>query len=305
MQGEDIMKKELEEQKVLENKIVNKLSTIGIFGNIALTIFKLFAGIIGHSGAMVSDAIHSLSDVFATIVAFIGVKMSKKEPDKEHPYGHDRLESIASIILALILLGTGVGIGVSGIEKVIDVKKVAIEVPRVLALGAAIVSIIVKELMFWYTRHYAKKLNSPAFMADAWHHRSDAISSIGSLIGITFARMGYPIFDPIASILISLLILKVGYDIFKDGFNKMVDKSCSEGVEEKIRNIVNSQRGVEGIDVLRTREFGAKMFVDIEILADANLTLKESHSIAQKVHDEVEKAFPDCKHCMVHVNPTL
>lgn len=299
------MKKELEEQKVLENKIVNKLSTIGIFGNIALTIFKLFAGIIGHSGAMVSDAIHSLSDVFATIVAFIGVKMSKKEPDKEHPYGHDRLESIASIILALILLGTGVGIGVSGIEKVIDVKKVAIEVPRVLALGAAIVSIIVKELMFWYTRHYAKKLNSPAFMADAWHHRSDAISSIGSLIGITFARMGYPIFDPIASILISLLILKVGYDIFKDGFNKMVDKSCSEGVEEKIRNIVNSQRGVEGIDVLRTREFGAKMFVDIEILADANLTLKESHSIAQKVHDEVEKAFPDCKHCMVHVNPTL
>lgn len=299
------MKKELEEQKVLENKIVNKLSTIGIFGNIALTIFKLFAGIVGHSGAMVSDAIHSLSDVFATIVAFIGVKMSKKEPDKEHPYGHDRLESIASIILALILLGTGVGIGVSGIEKVIDVKKVAIEVPRVLALGAAIVSIIVKELMFWYTRHYAKKLNSPAFMADAWHHRSDAISSIGSLIGITFARMGYPIFDPIASILISLLILKVGYDIFKDGFNKMVDKSCSEGVEEKIRNIVNSQRGVEGIDVLRTREFGAKMFVDIEILADANLTLKESHSIAQKVHDEVEKEFPDCKHCMVHVNPTL
>ena len=305
MQGEDIMKKELEEQKVLENKIVNKLSTIGIFGNIALTIFKLFAGIVGHSGAMVSDAIHSLSDVFATIVAFIGVKMSKKEPDKEHPYGHDRLESIASIILALILLGTGVGIGASGIEKVIDVKKVAIEVPGVLALVAAIVSIIVKELMFWYTRHYAKKLNSPAFMADAWHHRSDAISSIGSLIGITFARMGYPIFDPIASILISLLILKVGYDIFKDGFNKMVDKSCSEDVEEKIRNIVSSQRGVKGIDVLRTREFGAKMFVDIEILADGNLTLKESHSIAQKVHDEVEKAFPDCKHCMVHVNPTF
>lgn len=298
------MKKEMEEEKVLENKIVNKLSTIGIFGNIALTVFKLFAGILGHSGAMVSDAIHSLSDVFATLVAFIGVKMSKKEPDKEHPYGHDRLESIASIILSLILLGTGVGIGASGIEKVVDVEKVAIEVPGVLALVAAIVSIIVKEIMFWYTRHYAKKLNSPAFMADAWHHRSDAISSVGSLIGITFARMGYPIFDPIASILISLLILKVGYDIFKDGFNKMVDKSCSEEVEEKIKSIVSSQEGVKGIDVLRTREFGAKMFVDIEILADGNLTLRESHSIAQRVHDEVEKTFPDCKHCMVHVNPT-
>lgn len=298
------MEKELTEQQILERKMVNKLSTVGIFGNIALTIFKLFAGIAGHSGAMISDAIHSLSDVFATIVAFIGVRMSKKEPDKEHPYGHDRLESIASILLALILLGTGIGIGCSGFEKIIDMDKVAIEIPGKLALIAAVVSILVKEGMFWYTRHYARKLNSPAFMADAWHHRSDAISSVGSLIGITFARMGYPIFDPIASILIALLILKVGYDIFKDGFNKMVDKSCSEEVEERIREIVLSQEGVEGIDVLRTREFGAKMFVDIEILADGDLTLRESHDIAQKVHDEVERSFPDCKHCMVHVNPT-
>lgn len=297
------MEKKLTDQRAMENKIVNKLSSVSIFGNIALTVFKLFAGTMGHSGAMVSDAIHSLSNVFTTVVAFIGVKMSKKEPDKEHPYGHDRLESIASIFLAIILIATGIGIGFSGIEKIVDMKKVAIEVPGVLALIAAIVSIVVKELMFWYTRYYAKKLNSSAFMADAWHHRSDAISSVGSLIGITFARMGYPIFDPIASILISLLILKVGYDIFKDGFNKMVDKSCSEDVEAKIRDIATSQEGVEGIDVLRTREFGAKMYVEIEILADGNLPLRESHSIAQKVHDEVEKAFPDCKHCMVHVNP--
>ena len=183
-------------------------------------------------------------------------------------------------------------------------KKVPIEIPGTIALIAALVSIITKEGMFWYTRHYAKKLNSPAFMADAWHHRTDAISSVGSLIGITFARMGYPIFDPIASILISLLILKVGYDIFKDGFNKMVDKSCSEEVEEKIRTIVLEEDGVEGIDVLRTREFGAKMFVDIEILADGDLTLRASHEIAQRVHDKVEREFPDCKHCMVHVNPT-
>ena len=297
-------RKELTDAQILEKKMVNKISTVGIFGNIVLTIFKLFAGIIGHSGAMISDAVHSLSDVFATIVAYIGVKMSKKEPDKEHPYGHDRLESIASILLALILLGTGIGIGVSGVEKVLDMKKVPIEVPGTIALIAALVSIITKEGMFWYTRHYAKKLNSPAFMADAWHHRTDAISSVGSLIGITFARMGYPIFDPIASILISLLILKVGYDIFKDGFNKMVDKSCSEEVEEKIRTIVLEEDGVKGIDVLRTREFGAKMFVDIEILADGDLTLRASHEIAQRVHDKVEREFPDCKHCMVHVNPT-
>lgn len=297
------MIKEKNEKKITESKMINKLSSVGIFGNIALTVFKLIAGIFGHSGAMISDAIHSLSDVFATVVAFIGVKMSKKEPDKEHPYGHDRLESIASIFLALILVGTGIGIGVSGIEKILDMNKVAIEVPGMIALLAAVVSIVVKEAMFWYTRHFAKLLNSPAFMADAWHHRSDAISSVGALIGILFARMGYPIFDPIASILIALLILKVGYDIFKDGFNKMIDKSCSDEVEEEIRNIVLAQDGVIGIDGLRTREFGAKMFVDLEIIADGNLTLKASHDIAQKVHDEVEKAFPDCKHCMVHMNP--
>lgn len=303
--GDGIMKKnEMTESQVIEKKMINKISTVGIFGNIALTIFKLFAGIVGQSGAMVSDAIHSLSDVFATIVAFIGVKMSKKAPDKEHPYGHDRLESIASILLALILLGTGIGIGISGVEKILDMNKIPIEEPKTIALIAAVVSIAVKEAMFWYTRHYAKKLNSPAFMADAWHHRTDAISSVGSLIGISLARMGYPIFDPIASVLISLLILKVGYDIFKDGFDKMVDKSCSDEVEEKIRKIVLEENGVEGIDVLRTREFGAKMFVDIEILADGSLTLRDAHEIAQRVHDKVEKVFPDCKHCMVHVNPT-
>ncbi len=298
------MKKEIIDKEIEEKKIVNKLSTIGIFGNVALTIFKLFAGIVGHSGAMISDAIHSLSDVFATIVALIGVKMSKKAPDKEHPYGHDRLESIASLILALILLTTGIGIAGSGLEKIIDMKKVSIQVPGLLPLIAAVLSIVVKELMFWYTRFYAKKLNSPAFMADAWHHRSDAISSVGSLVGITFARMGYPIFDPIASILISLLILKVGYDIFKDGLDRMVDKSCNEKIEGKIRKIVIAQEGVDGIDLLRTREFGAKMFVDIEIHVDGNMSLKEAHKIAQKVHDEVEAAFPDCKHCMIHVNPS-
>ncbi len=296
--------KGLSEKQILENKMINKVSTVGIFGNIVLTVFKLFAGIFAHSGAMVSDAMHSLSDVFTTLVAFVGVKVAKKKPDKNHPYGHDRLESIASILLALILIGTGVAIGISGVNKILNRNTIAIEIPGVIALVAAVVSIVSKEAMFWYTRYYAKKLNSQAFMADAWHHRSDAISSVGSLIGIGFARMGYPIFDPIASILIALLILKVGYNIFTDGFSRMIDRSCGEEVEEKIREVVISQDGVEGIDLLKTREFGSKMYVDIEILADGDLSLRESHSIAQRVHDEVEIHIPDCKHCMVHVNPT-
>ena len=181
--------KGLSEKQILENKMINKVSTVGIFGNIVLTVFKLFAGIFAHSGAMVSDAMHSLSDVFTTLVAFVGVKVAKKKPDKNHPYGHDRLESIASILLALILIGTGVAIGISGVNKILNRNTIAIEIPGVIALVAAVVSIVSKEAMFWYTRYYAKKLNSQAFMADAWHHRSDAISSVGSLIGIGFARM--------------------------------------------------------------------------------------------------------------------
>lgn len=292
-----------ENTKREENSMINKMTAASIFGNVVLTVFKFFVGILAHSGAMVSDSIHSLSDVFTTIVAYVGVKMSKKDPDHEHPYGHDRIESIASILLALILVVVGIGIGYSGIEKIINSGNTKLEIPGVMAVLAAIVSILTKEAMFWYTRYYAKKLNSQAFLADAWHHRSDAISSVGALIGIVFARMGYPIFDPIASVIICLLIIKVGYDIFKDGLDKIMDKRCSEEVEEKIRRVVTSVSGVENLDVIRTREFGSKMFVDIEISVDETLSLREAHSISEKVHDDVEKEFKDCKHCMVHVNP--
>ena len=173
-----------------ETKIINRLSTVGIAGNIALVVFKLYAGIAGHSGAMVSDAVHSLSDVFATLVAYIGVRISKKAPDQDHPYGHDRLECVASMILGMILLATGFGIGLNGVKQIAAGHYEQLAVPSAIALAAAVVSIVSKEVMFWYTRYYAKKLNSSAFMADAWHHRSDALSSVGSLIGIGGAMLG-------------------------------------------------------------------------------------------------------------------
>lgn len=287
----------------MELKIINKMSIVGVVGNILLTIFKLVAGIISNSSAMVSDAVHSLSDVFATIVAYVGVRMSKKEADKNHPYGHDRLESFSSIILSIILLITGAFLGYESITKIGGFNSTKVVEPGIFALVAAIVSIFVKEAMFWYTRHYAIKLNSPAFMADAWHHRSDAISSVGALVGILFSRLGFPIFDPIASLMISVLILKVGIDIFRDGLDKMVDKRCSDEVEDEIRMIVSSINGVECIDDLKTREFGSKMYVDIEISSDGSLSLYESHKIAEEVHNKVESEFRNCKHCMVHVNP--
>ena len=196
-----------------ETKIINRLSTVGIAGNIALVVFKLYAGIAGHSGAMVSDAVHSLSDVFATLVAYIGVRISKKAPDQDHPYGHDRLECVASMILGMILLATGFGIGLNGVKQIAAGHYEQLAVPSAIALAAAVVSIVSKEVMFWYTRYYAKKLNSSAFMADAWHHRSDALSSVGSLIGIGGAMLGVPVMEPIACVAICLCLLTVASDI--------------------------------------------------------------------------------------------
>jgi len=285
-----------------EQKIVKKLSGVGIFGNVLLAGFKLFAGILGKSGAMVSDAVHSLSDVFATLIAYVGVRMSMVKEDAEHPYGHERLECVASLILALILAGTGLGIGYSGLRKLLFTRD-SIEVPTLLPLIAAVVSIVVKEAMFWYTMYYAKRLDSAAFKADAWHHRSDAISSVGSFIGIGLARLGFPIMDPIAGLLICLLILKVAFDIFQDALNKMIDTSCDRVFEQKVRTFVGEQPGVQKIDLLRTRQFGNKIYIDLEIAVQRDMSLVEAHSIAERVHDNVEQEFPKVKHVMIHVNP--
>ena len=283
-------------------KTAMKVSIISIIANVVLAAFKLVAGVFAHSGAMISDAIHSASDVFSTFVVMIGIKIASKEPDEEHPYGHERMECVAAIILATILCITGLGIGKNALSNITG-NSGEMAVPGVLALIAAIVSIIVKETMFWYTRHYAKMIDSGALMADAWHHRSDALSSIGAFIGIIFARMGYVMMDSIACLVICVFIVKAAYDIFKDAIDKMVDKSCSLEVEAEIRTIVMSVDGVKGIDSLSTRLFGNKMYVDIEIRADGEKTLNETHEIAEAVHDSIEAQFEKVKHIMVHVNP--
>lgn len=285
-----------------EKKIVKQISRVGILGNILLAGFKLAAGLLGKSGAMVSDAVHSLSDVFATFVAYIGVRLAGQEEDAEHPYGHERLECVAALILGLILAGTGLGIGWSGLTKLFD-KNQTLAVPTLLPLIAAVVSIIVKEGMFWYTMHYAKKLNSDAFKADAWHHRSDAISSVGAFIGIGMAKLGYPIMDPIASVIICLFILKVAYEISMDAIDKMLDTSCDSEFEEELKNFIEKQNGVNRIDLLHTRLFGNKIYVDLEIAVDPYISLIDAHEIAESVHSSVEKQYPNIKHIMIHVNP--
>lgn len=285
------------------NRIAYRVSMVSIVVNLVLSALKLFAGIWAKSGAMISDAVHSASDVFSTFIVIIGVTISGKSSDEGHQYGHERMECVASCILAVILAATGIEIGKVGVDNILSGSTKELAIPGMLALVAAVVSIAVKEWMFWYTRAAAKKINSGALMADAWHHRSDALSSVGAFVGIFGARMGYPVLDSVASVIICIFILKAAFDIFKDAMDKMVDKACPVEVEEKMKAVISSQDGVLRVDELKTRLFGDKIYVDVEFSADGNLTLSQGHEIAEEVHDAIEREFPTVKHCMVHVNP--
>lgn len=290
-------------QKQVE-AVAIRVSLVSIVWNVVLAVGKLLAGFLANSGAMISDGVHSASDVLSSLVVMIGVKLSGKDSDEDHPYGHERFECVAAIVLAVVLAGTGVGIGMAGVEAIIAGSDSSnLVTPGALALAAAVISLVVKEAMYWYTRAAAKQIGSGALMADAWHHRSDALSSLGSFIGILGARMGYPILDPVASVVICFFILKAALDIFRDAISKMTDRSCTPAQESEMTALILSQEGVLGLDQLKTRLFGNKIYVELEISADGNQPLFASHQIAHKVHDGIEGQFPAVKHCTVHVNP--
>ncbi len=283
-------------------RVANRVSVVTIIGNVILSVFKLLAGIWAHSSAMISDAIHSASDIFSTVVVIIGVRLASKAPDKEHPYGHERMECVAAILLAMVLFITGLGIAAGAFQTILKGSYDDLQVPGILALVAAIVSIIVKEGMYWYTRYHAKRIDSSALMSDAWHHRSDSFSSVGALIGIGGAMYGYPLLDAVASLGIFFFIAKAAYEIFTDAIDKMIDRSCDEETERQISDCVMQNEEVLKIDRLQTRKFGTKLYVDIEILLDGSYTLQKAHEIAEQVHNDIEQNFPKIKHIMVHVN---
>lgn len=285
-------------------KIACRVSLCNIGGNALLAIFKLTAGILAHSSAMISDAIHSTSDILFSLTVMIGAKMAAKQPDPEHEYGHERLECIAAVLLSLVLAVTGCGIGFSGVIKMIRASYGDLTVPGMLALIAAACSILCKELMYRYTRYAARKTGSSALNADAWHHRSDSFSSIGSLLGIWGARMGFPVLDPVASLVICLFILKVSLDIFRQSVSELTDRSCPPYVEAEMRELVAAQAGVERLDVLHTRQFGSRVCVDVEVEADSALPLSRAHAIAHQIYTAIRTDFPRVKHCMVHINPS-
>lgn len=284
-------------------KTAVKTSIITIFMNTVLTVFKLLAGIFGKSYALISDAVHSASDVFSTVIVIVGVKISAKKADKKHPFGHERFECVAALLLAFVLFATGVGIGYGGVENIVTGEYKNFAVPGIIALVAAAVSIVVKEAMFWYTIIAAKKVNSSALKADAWHHRSDALSSVGSLVGVIGGIFGVKILDSIACIVICLFILKAAIQIFWDAVKKMTDESCDEKTETEIREFISSCEGVIRVDELMTRMFGNRIYVITEIACDSGLPLEDAHKIAEIVHEGIEKEFPLVKHITVHVNP--
>ena len=280
---------------------VTKVSLVSMTVNVFLTVFKLAAGVLGHSGAMISDAIHSSTDVLGSLIVIIGVRISVKEADKEHPYGHERLECIASLMLSFLLLLAGFEIIKSAALNVFSGRVTT--VPGLIALVAAVVSIALKEGMYHYTMYHATRHQSSSLKAEAWHHRSDALSSIGSLAGIIGARLGFPVLDPIAALLISFFILKAAFDIFINAVNQLTDHSCDPETEKKIRSSIIGCPGVKNIDLIRTRTFGRKIYLDVEVSMDKSLTLEDAHGYAETVHDMIEVQFPEIKHVMVHVNP--
>jgi cation diffusion facilitator family transporter len=270
-----------------------------ILVNTILGTIKVFAGIVASSNAMIADGIHSFSDVITTIGVIIGLKLSNKPDDKCHPYGHERIESISSLFLAIMLFGVAIAIGYSGIKNIAlgEIKN-----PGVLAIWAAILSIVVKEWMYFYTIKYANQLNSSSLRADAWHHRSDSFSSIGALIGIIGARMGLPVLDSVAAVIICIIIIKVAYDVLKQSINQLIDASADEKIIDDINEKLHTIDGIRHIDNIKTRQHASKIYVDVEVSVDSKLTVEQGHDIAINIHHGVEEN-EYVKHCMVHINP--
>lgn len=282
-------------------KIIYKVSLNTIIINFLLTLAKLLAGIVGNSIALVSDAIHSASDVLSTVVVMLGAKLSSKKPDEKHPYGHEKFECIATIILSVMLFSTAITIGFYGLKSIFNKN---IVVPSAVSAWAALLSIFVKEWMYRYTKNAAKKINSASLYADAWHHRSDSLSSIGSLIGVLGAICGLTFLDPLASFIICIIIIKVAYNILKTSVSQLIDSAAPKEVTENIKEIILSYKDIKDIDMLKTRLFGSKIYVDIEVEIDKNMSFEEVHSLIHDLHDEIEKSNTSIKHCMIHANPT-
>ncbi len=279
-------------------KAATRVTGIGIIGNIFLSLLKAVAGIISHSGALISDAVHSAADVFSNIVVMIGVRLSAKKPDREHPYGHERFECVAAAILAIILLTTGIFIGKSAIDEIVK-NNYAASSFDFFAIFAAIISILTKEFLFRLTKVYGLKYNSQALLADALHHRSDVLATLGALVGIVGASLGFPVFDSVASLAICVLILKTAYGILRESAEKMIDRSCDEEMQNEIISVIKGCDGVLGLSSLRTRLFGNKIYAEAQIFVDSEISVKESALLSTALCEKVKLKLSQIKDILI------
>lgn len=291
----------------LREKKIYKVTLIGSAVNAVLIALKFVAGFAGRSSAMVADAVHSLSDFISDVIVLVFVKIAGKPKDKGHDYGHGKFETLASMIIGLLLIGVGIGLMVNGIESVIrSIHGEALQRPTMLALIIAIAAIISKEWLYRYTLKEGKKLNSQAVMANAWHHRSDAVSSLGTLLGVAgamFLGERWRILDPLAAIVVSVFIVKSGYDIVKPCISELLEASLPEDKEKEIMDLVTGVPGIVFVHNLRTRRIGNGIAVDLHAKMDGNLTLSEAHEKATAAENAIKSAFGDNSIINIHMEP--
>lgn len=281
----------------------DKVTIQSILWNIFLTIIKIFAGIFGKSSAMISDGLHSASDIISSVGVLIGNKIAKTPNDKEHNYGHEKAETLVSFLLSILLIIVSLKIGWGALQSLFNLDSV--QVPTALPLIVSIISIGIKEYQYRITIRIANRINSPSLKADAWHHRSDALSSIAAFIGIGGAMLGFKALDPIASIVVALFVAKVGFDILKDSTNELMDYSIDDEQEEQIRKIAEKTEGVINLGELRTRKHGAMAYVDLTICVNKDLTVLEGHELAHKIEKYIINEMKFVKGITVHVEPCI
>lgn len=288
-----------------EAKIIKKTMVWTMGLNAFLLVMKIIAGIFGKSTAIISDAVNSGGDVATAFFVMIAGKYSRKDVDNDHQYGHEKYESMVSVFLGVALILSAIEIAKVAIKTIYDYVRfdVPIEKPTYIALIAAVLTIVIKEMMYRFTIRNAIKANAPSLKAMAWDHRGDQLSALGVVIGVGGSMLGVVVLEPVASLVICTFILILAFRIIKTGVSQVVDQAADNDTVDQIKKIINQQDGILCLDDLKTRIFGAKLYVDIEISLDPNMTLVQSHSIAEKLHDDIEKQIQNVKHCMVHVNP--
>ncbi|MBR2806641.1 MAG: cation transporter [Oscillospiraceae bacterium] len=277
------------------------ITIVAIVINIILAVLKIAGGYISHTHSLIADGVDSASDSISSIISAIGIKESSKSADLEHAYGHEKMESIATIILSFFMLYSGFSIGWNNVKSIIFRDHE--DTVTTLGMWICVAALAAKFLLFIFTKMYAVKLNSLILRANSLNYRNDCFTEIAVLISIISKLLGFEWLDYIVAFVIALLIIKSGAEILTSSINGLSDRSCDTETESKIYNVIMEVDGVEVVDLLKTRLFGSKVYVDTEIRVHRELTLIEAHNIAEEVHEQVEKNFPDVKHIMVHVNP--